>query len=184
MKREEIKILLYGGNIWYFAEGMFGPLLAVFTAEVGGSILDISWAWSTYLIFYGILAINVGRVADRVDKARLMVWGYGLNALFTFGYVFVDSPFTLLLVQAGLGIAAALAAPTWNALYDEYSDKKIDGSAWGLAGGSASIVTGIAIVVGGLVVEQFSFDILFLAMGVIQTIAFIYQARILRYKRP
>ncbi len=181
---KEMKVLLYGGSVWYFAEGMFGPLLAVFTEEVGGSILDISWAWSIYLIFYGVLSIVLGKLSDHMDKAKLMVAGYGINALFTFMYVFVDSPTTLLVVQAGLGIAAAMATPTWDALYDEYSSAEEDGTAWGLAGGMASIVTGIAIVLGGLVVEVFSFNTLFITMGVIQTIAFVYQARILKMPKP
>ena len=33
---KNLKILLYGGNIWYFAEGMLGPLFAVFTERIGG----------------------------------------------------------------------------------------------------------------------------------------------------
>lgn len=182
--RPEIKILLFGSSIWYFAEGMFGPLLAVFTEEVGGNILDVSWAWAAYLIFYGVLSIIIGRIADRSDKVNIMLWGYGLNAIFTFGYIFVDSSMMLLVVQAALGVAAAMASPTWDALYDEYSVKEYDGTAWGLAGGSASIVTGIAIILGGLIVQYLSFDFLFLLMGLIQIVAFIYQTAILKYDRP
>lgn len=159
---------------------MFGPLLAIFTERVGGSVLDISWAWAMYLVFYGVLSILLGRASDHMHKGRLMVWGYGLNAVFTFGYLLVSNPLQLLAVQAGLGVAAALATPTWDALYDEYSDKKVDGMAWGLAGGTASIVTGIAIVIGGAIVEYSSFTLLFVTMGCIQVAATVYQANILR----
>lgn len=175
------KLLLYGGSLWYFAEGMFGPLLAVFTEELGGNILDITGAWSIYLIFYGVLSIVVGWLADKTDKARLMLVGYGLNAVFTFCYIFVDTASELLFVQALLGIAAALATPTWDALYDEFTERETDGISWGLAGGVASIFTGIAILIGGYVVGRFSFNALFLIMGIIQIGAFIYQAKILKY---
>lgn len=64
MLSRQAKILLIGGGFWYFGEGLFGPLLAVFTEQVGGDILDISWAWAAYLIVYGVLSIVFGKLAD------------------------------------------------------------------------------------------------------------------------
>ncbi len=178
---KKIKTLLIGGNIWYFGEGMFGPLFAVFADKVGGNILDITWAWATYLIVSGVLVIFVGALADKVSKEKLMLAGYGLNAAFTFCYVLVQSPFHLFLVQGGLGVAAALAVPTWNALYDmSQKDKTKKAYTWGLATGQFQIITGVAIVIGGLIVSNFSFTALFLTMGIIQVIAMIYQLRILK----
>src|SRR3989338_2702186 len=52
---KNIRILLTSSNIWYFGEGMLGPLFAVFTERVGGDILDVSWGWATDLIFAGHL---------------------------------------------------------------------------------------------------------------------------------
>lgn len=111
-----------------------------------------------------------------------MVLGYALNALFTFGYLFVSAPWHLFIVQAGLGIAAALATPTWNALYAKHEDRRHDGFQWGLAGGEAQIIIGIAIVIGGYIVSIVSFTALFLTMGIVQIIATIYQTQILRRK--
>jgi len=129
------RILLIGGGFWYLGEGMFGPLLAVYTEQIGGDIFNISWAWSVYLLFYGVLSITFGYLADYYHKGWLMVGGYALNTVFTFAYLLVHDPYTLLLVQAGLGIAAAMATPTWNALFDEYTSAKVDGFAWGLSEG-------------------------------------------------
>ena len=112
-----------------------------------------------------------------------MVLGYALNAVFTFGYLLVDTSAGLLLVQAGLGVAAAMATPTWNALFDEFSAKSVGGTAWGISEGMASIVTGVSILLGALIVSTYSFNILFLAMGAIQTVAAVYQAKILAVKR-
>ncbi len=178
-----IKILLYGGNIWYFGEGMLGPLFAIFTERVGGDILDVSWAWATYLILAGLFYIVVGKITDAHDnKEKVMVLGYALNALFTFGYLFVSTPLHLFIVQAGLGIAAAMTTPTWDALYAKHEDRRHDGFQWGLAGGIAQIITGVAIVIGGYIVSYFSFTVLFLTMGIIQVVATICQAQMLRNK--
>jgi MFS family permease len=181
---KQARILIIGAGIWYVGEGLFGPLLAIFSEEIGGTILDLSWAWAAYLIVYGLLSILFGRLSDtKLDKGKLMVYGYGLNALFTFGYLFVDSSTGLLIVQAGLGVAAAMATPTWNALFDESTKAGVDGTSWGIYEGVESIITGITIVIGGLIVSYLSFQTLFFIMGVIQIIATIYQARILAVRR-
>lgn len=160
---------------------MFGPLFAVFADRIGGSILDITWAWATYLIVSGTLVIFAGALADKMDRGKIMVAGYALNSLFTFCYLLVQTPFHLFLVQAGLGLASALAVPTWNALYDiSENDKTKKSYVWGLASGQFQIVTGVAIIFGGLIVSNFSFNALFITMGTIQIIATIYQARILK----
>jgi predicted MFS family arabinose efflux permease len=112
-----------------------------------------------------------------------MLVGYALNALFTFSYLFVKTPFHLSLVQIGLGFATALATPTWEALYAIHQSKKTSGMTWGLAGGESSIACAVAILIGGYLVQRYSFSVLFVVMGIIQTIAMIYQARILFIKK-
>lgn len=180
----EARTLLVADNLWYFGEGLLGPLFAVFAQKIGGDILDITWAWSLYLITTGTLAIFIGRLSDKYDKRKLMVAGYFLNAIMTFAYLFVHTSLGLFLVQIGLGIATALATPTWDALLDQYSgDGRVDGGVWGIADGSAQIVTGIAILCGGLVLTYTSFRTLFIVMGVIQTVAALLQTRIL-FSRP
>lgn len=174
------KILLWGANIWYFGEGMLGPLFAVFAERVGGDILDITWAWATYLVITGVIYIIVGKLINNKSyKAKVMVAGYGLNALFTFGYLFVSNPLQLFFIQAGLGMAEAIGTPAWDALYAKNIDKSHDTFAWGLASGQSQIFTGIAIVCGGLIVNYLSFNALFITMGIIQVLATIIQARIL-----
>jgi MFS family permease len=176
----EAKILLLGGNMWYFGEGLFAPFLAVFTERIGGSILDISGAWAIYLIMSGLLTVIIGRVSNTYSKEKMMIAGYVLNTLCTFGYIFVHNTQQLFILQAGLGVAAALASPTWDALYDKYSRRQEQGSAWGLADGTPNIVTGIAIIAGGIILNSSgSFAVLFAVMGCVQIIATVYQTRIL-----
>lgn len=175
--------LLIGGNLWYFGEGMLGPLFAVFTQRVGGDIFDITWAWATYLIVTGVCFIAVGKIVDRhVDARKVMVAGYALNALATFGYLLVSAPWHLFLVQIGLGLANAMATPTWDSLYAKHENKKHDTYQWGIAGGEAQMMTGVAVIAGGLIVTAFSFEVLFILMGCVQLLATAYQARILRMR--
>ena len=105
--------------------------------------------------------------------------GYFLNILFTLGYLLIETPAQLFLVQAGLGVAAALATPTWDALYASYATRKQAGMLWGLADGEASLLTGLAVIGGGLIVNYWSFDALFVIMGAIQLWAMLYLIKLL-----
>lgn len=181
MLNRKSRLLLYGANLSAFSEGMLGPFLAVFTERLGGSLLDIAWAWAIYLIVSGALIMMIGRWSDHKHrKEYLNIIGFGLEALFAFGYLLVSSPAHLFIVQAGLGVAAAFSVPTWDALYAKYEDRRHAGRAWGLVDGQMEIFSGIAIIIGGLIVGHFSFAALFIAMGTIQTIATLYQIRLLR----
>ena len=180
MLNHKERSLLYGANFWYFGEGLLGPLFAVFAERIGGDVLDIAWAWAAYMIVTGVMTIIVGRLSDRlVRKEFLLIVGYAANALLTFAYLFVSTPLQLLWLQVGLGIAVAMATPTWDALYAKYEDRRHAGFTWGIADGEAQIMLGISAVVGGLIVNGLSFEVLFIAMGIIQVIATLVQMGVL-----
>lgn len=177
------KILLLGANTWYFGEGMLGPLYAVFAEKVGGDLLDISWAWATYLVVTGVFHIVVGKLINgKPYQAKVMIAGYALNAVFTFCYLFVSSPARLFLVQAGLGLAEAVGTPAWDSLYARNLGDDLDTFAWGLSSGQSQIMTGLAVICGGLIAHYYSFNALFITMGCVQVLATIVQARIISEK--
>lgn len=172
------KILLFASSLWYFGEGLFGPLFAVFAEKVGGDIMDITWAWSLYLIVTGISYVAIGKIFNRTKwKSKLIVIGYALNTLFTFAYLLVDDTMGLLLVQVGLGLAEAISTPAWDASFASELEDTNDTFLWGIANGQSFFVSGIAIAIGGLIANYISFDALFILMGTIQLMATLIQAR-------
>ena len=174
------KNLLYASNLWYLSEGLFGPLFAVYSQEVGGNILDVTWAWATFMVVTGFATIIVGKVALTARRQQwLAVIGYAMYTLLTFAYIFVDSPLQLMIVQAFLGVAQALATPTWYALYAQVGTKA-GGEGWGNVQGQASIITGLAFIVGGLIASYVSFSALFALMGIVQFFATIMMVGVLR----
>ena len=181
MNRQE-RILLHSNNLWVFADGMFGPLYALFTQRIGGDILDVSYGWAIYLIVTGCCILLIGRLSDGYDKKKLLVMGYALTAICTFGYLFVKTPVHLFIVQAGLGVSLALVNPAWYSLYAKYEDRKRSGFAWGLFDGESKIIGGLAILTGGFLIKYVSFEWLFVAMGTFHILAAIVQARMIKMK--
>ena len=173
------KYLFWGSNAWYFAEGMLGPFFAVFAGRVGGDILDISYAWAIFWAVTGVVAIFSGKLGDHFGKARVLFFGSVLTVITTFGYLLVKAPIHLFIIQALSGVAMATLNPSWYALYGEHSSRKTSGSAWGWADGSGRLFSATAILIGGVVIKEFSFTTLFLIMGCIHTLGMLYQAQIL-----
>lgn len=178
------KVLLDGDYLMTFGTGMLGPIFAVFAQKIGGDLLDISWAWAAYLITTGIFMFLIGKFSDfssrRLVKEKLVVAGFGIQSILTFGYLFVSTPLHLLFLQIALGLANAMSFPTWDALYAKYENKKKDGLSWGLVDGGEQFLTGVAILVGGFIVSYFSFTALFITMGLLQMSATIYQLKLLK----
>ncbi len=170
-----LKVLRYSSNIWYLAEGMLGPLFAVFAQKIGGNVFDVAWAWALFLIIDGLLIVVVGKISDKYIKGNiLMVAGYALNALFTFGYLFVHSTAELFFIQIGLGVASALATPTWDEFYAELEEGLGERyNAWGLVEGEKELLMGAGLLVGGVIISRLSFYALFMIMGIIQILATI-----------
>ena len=175
-----IKKLLIGSYIWYLGEGMFGPLYSIFAQKIGGDVLELTAAYAVYLVASGMITIILGKISDNYSKPKLMIMGYTLNALATFGYLLVSNPLSLLIVQSILGVANALATPTWNSLYSTYVEKKRAGEQWGLSSGGPDIITAGSIIIGGFIITYLGFNALFITMGVTQVIATIVQASILK----
>jgi len=173
-------ILLWSANIWLFGDGLLGPLFAVFTQQIGGNILDITYAYAAYLIVTGVGVFFIGKISDRYNKTLFVSAGYGVSAIFTFGYLLVNTPLALLLVQVGLGIGLALSQATWHALYSVYESEESAGYIWGAADGWRFVLQGAALLVGGWIVSFYTFTALFVIMGTIQLIASVYQLTLYR----
>lgn len=169
---------MWSSNVWNFADGLLGPLFAVFAQKVGGSVLDIGWAWGIYLVVSGICIIGVGYVSDRLPKLPILFTGYLLVAALTFCYLLVSTPLQLFVLQAAMGFALALTNPTFYALYATYVRDDKGGAAWGLADGRDKIATGLAVFAGGMIVSTYGFQTLFVVMGLLQLVSTAYIARL------
>jgi MFS family permease len=174
-----MRLLLLASSLWFFSEGLLGPLFAVFSEQIGGDVLDITAAWATYLIVSGIAYPVVGRILNRSRwKFRMIAVGYALNTVFTFAYLLVGNAHQLLIVQVGLGLAEAISTPSWDAYFASHLSEKDDTFAWGIASGHTQVISGLAIAIGGVIAEFVSFQALFLTMACISLLATLVQVRL------
>ena len=178
MKRG-IKILLLSDTWATLALGMIGPIYAIFVEEIGGDILDASWAYFAFMITSGLMMYAISHWEDKFkNKERLITAGYVLTALGCVSYYFVHSQSMLVFTQVILGLAEAIQVPAYDALYSKLLDHGKEASEWGDWEAMRYIVTAIAALIGGYLATIAGFRSLFIVMFVISVFSGLTSIRL------
>jgi MFS family permease len=178
-----IKILIVTNGLVLIAGAMLGPIYALFVEKIGGSLLQASYAYGIYAITAAIANLISGKYIDKIKKddiAMVVVIGYTIMGFAFFGYIFVNSIWTLFLVQAIIGIGEAIYSPAFDTLYSEHLDKSEFGEEWGALEAIKYLTLAIGAIIGGLLVTSFGFNAIFVLMGLLCLVSGIYIFRLPR----
>ncbi|NCO11169.1 hypothetical protein CO038_00345 [Candidatus Pacearchaeota archaeon CG_4_9_14_0_2_um_filter_39_13] len=163
--KKGLKFLLVADSLATLALGMLGPIYAIFVEQIGGDILDASWAFFAFTLTSGVVIYIIGKWEDKIKhKEKLISSGYFLVALGCLGYILVYNQISLLGVQVILGFAIALLSPAYDSLYSHYVRKKEEASDWGSWEAMGYIVSAFAALIGGYIASQLGFKALFFVM--------------------
>ncbi len=168
-------VLLASNGLVIFASAMLGPIYALFVREVGGSLFDASLTGGMFSLAAGITTLVSGRYADKLKESEyLLVLGNFVLGISFLLYIFVNSMFELLLVQALAGFADAIYYPAYDALFSRHLFRRGEGRAWGTWEAMFNILTAAGAIVGGALVTLFGFNSVFLLMATLSFISGVY----------
>jgi MFS family permease len=167
----QTRVLLKMSFVTTFAESMLVPMYAAFTERVGGSILDAGIAFAAFSIATGIAVSLIGtRLWFQHHIKLFLVLGFAMSAACDFSYLLVQNRWQLFAAQIVAGLATGLIEPAWDSLFTEdieHSSVKH----WSIWAGGTHLIAGVAALVGGAIVAYLSFNTLFVAMGLTDTLA-------------
>jgi len=170
-----IKTILLVDSIVMVAAAMLGPIYALFVEEIGGSLLDASFAAAIFAVVGGITCLISGNLTDKIKENELIiVFGYFMLGIGFFLYTFVDSILFLFGVQVIVGLAHAVSNPALDAVFSKHLDKGKVGKEWGAWEALGFFTYAIGAVVGGLIVINFGFDAIFIIMSILCFASAIY----------
>lgn len=107
-------------------------------------------------IFYTLMALPLGRLADSRDRRMIVAGGIALFSLFTAISGLARSYGQLFVARIGVGVGEASLTPSAYSLLSDYFPPERLGRAIGLFTMSAFVGTGLAYIGGGAVVEWLS----------------------------
>lgn len=174
-------MLLRASFLFNFASGFFLPFYALFAQKVGGSLLDTGIAYAIFSIATGLIILIFCRSQIYLNNVRrIIVAGYFAIGIIYLLYMLVGSRLSLFFIQAILGIIIGLSAPAWDAVFGSDLAEKAAGRQWSVWTGGVNIAVGLGALLGGLIVDIYSFSVLFLIMAGINFIAGFVSWRIFK----
>jgi predicted MFS family arabinose efflux permease len=172
---KNLKVLIFVNTTLTFAVGMFAPFYAIFVQKIGGGAVLAGVSWALFSVISGILILLFSKWELRIKRRHvLLALGYLIRTVVFLSYAFMDSIPQLLVTQVLWGIASALGTPAFDALYTSSVSQETAIVEWGDWEGISAIATGIAALMGGLLIQTIGFKILFLLMSVITASLGIY----------
>jgi MFS family permease len=172
---KSLRILIFVNSTLLFITGLFSPFYAMFILHIGGSVAFAGLSWAIYSIVGGILIFLFSKWQLKVKEPELLIaLGYLLRGGVFFSYAFMTNMTQLLVTQVLWGVAIALGTPAFDSIYSKHTTKDGSIAEWGEWEGVAAIVTGIAALVGGLLIQWLGYQTIFIVMTIISVGLGIY----------
>ena len=152
--------------------------------ELGISAASVQWVITAYAIAFGGLLILGGRAADLYGRRRMFLAGIGVFTAASLAGGLARDPVLLIAARVVQGGGAAMVAPAALSLITTgFPEGPRRTRALGLYGATASVGFVAGQVLGGVLVEFFSWRSVFLVNVPVGLAALLLAARILRESR-
>lgn len=111
---------------------------------------------TAFAIFYALFGIPLGRLADSWSRTRLLALGLTLWSFMTALSGFARNGATLAAARVGVGVGEATASPCAYSLISDWFPQRLRGTALGIYSGGLFMGSGLSLLIGGLVVENWN----------------------------
>ena len=178
---KSLRVLISANTVMVFVIGIFAPFYAVFVQKIGGNIAFAGFSWAVFSIVAGVLTLLFSRWQLKVKEQELLLaLGYLFRGAVFLSYAFMGSIPQLLFTQILWGISVAIVNPAFDSIYSSHTDKTDSIVQWGHWEGIAAISTGLAALVGGVLIQAVGYSLVFFAMSFLSVLLGIYIWRLPR----
>ena len=144
-------------------------------SELHATLASMTWVTNAYTLCLSALLLIGGAAADQLGRRRIFLTGLSLFALASLACGLSPDVEILILTRAVQGVGAALLIPCALAIIGATFDEKERGAAIGIWSGASAIAAGGGPLLGGWLVDHWSWRAIFLInpVLVLPTIAIV-----------
>lgn len=159
--------------------GLMMPLFAIFvTRQIeGGTATVVGFAVAIYWIVKSLFQFPIANFLDKnkgeKDDFYAMLAGYGVLTLVPFLYLFANQPYHIYFLQGLMGFGDALGVPAYLAIFSRHIKKFHEGAEWTARSVPVGLASAGAGALGGIMVDKFGFEIIFILAGSLAFLATI-----------
>ncbi len=142
--------------------------------ELGAGASDLQWIVDAYVIVFAAMLLTMGAVSDRIGRKRALQFGLIWFAGGSLGAALSTSTTMLIVTRALMGIGGATIMPsTLSLITATFRDPKERSQAIGIWAAMFALGVGIGPLAGGLLLEHFAWNSVFLVNLPVVVIALI-----------
>ncbi|GLQ88316.1 MFS transporter [Dyella flagellata] len=153
---------ILGSSLAFIDGTVVNVALPAIQQDLGATTSDAQWVMESYALFLASLLLVGGTLGDRFGRKRIFMLGVGLFTLASIGCSLSSAVLPLIVARAFQGIGAALLVPGSLALISATFPPSERGAAIGTWSAFSGITAAIGPVIGGFLVEHYSWNWAFL----------------------
>ncbi|HXZ60755.1 MAG TPA: MFS transporter [Steroidobacteraceae bacterium] len=161
-RRWVLAVAVLGSTLAYVDESVVNVALPAIESDLRTTLPAMQWVINAYTLCMSALLLSGGAAADRFGRRRVFVIGVSLFAAASLGCGVAGNVAMLLAARAVSGVGAALLVPCSLALIGAAFEERERGAAIGIWSGAAAIAAGAAPLLGGGLLDHWSWRVIFL----------------------
>ncbi len=140
--------------------------LPTLARELHASNTQLQWVVDAYNLVFAALLLASGSMSDRVGRKGMLLSGLAIFGLASVAGGLTTSPGALIATRALMGLGAAAVFPaTLSLISNVFTERRERARAIGLWGATAGVAVALGPIVGGWLLEHFSWSSIFFAMA-------------------
>src|SRR3989449_1841592 len=140
--------------------------LPTLVRELHASNSQLQWIVDAYSVGFAALLLASGSLSDRLGRKGFLLAGLGVFGVATFAAGLTTTAGQLIVARCFMGLGAAMIFPsTLSLISNVFTERGERACAIGLWGATAGIAIALGPIVGGWLLEQFSWTSIFFAMA-------------------
>ncbi|HEX8855382.1 MAG TPA: MFS transporter [Thermoleophilaceae bacterium] len=151
--------------------------LPTLVRELHASTTQLEWIVDAYNLMFAALVLACGNLGDRLGRKGVLLAGLGVFGAATIAGGLGTNPGQLIAARAVMGLGAALIFPaTLSLLTNVFTERGERARAIGLWGATTGVGIAVGPIVGGWLLERFSWQSVFFALAPIAALAAVLVA--------
>ena len=156
---------------------MVNVALPAMVRQLHATTTQLQWVVDAYNLVFAALLLTFGSLSDRFGRKGMLLAGLAVVGTASLAGGFTTSPAQLITARAVMGLGAAMTFPaTLSLISNVFTERRERARAIGLWGAIAGVAIALGPIVGGWLLERYSWAAIFIAMAPVAAAAMVLVA--------